>query len=58
MLDGIALLLPHLDSFTRTEWLLYQTGTAAALAAIGVQTALFVSLVVAAALFDLYRKNF
>jgi len=58
VLDGIALLLPHLDSFTRTEWLLYQTGTAAALAAIGVQTALFVSLVVAAALFDLYRKNF
>jgi len=56
-LDGIALLLPHLDGFTRTEWLLYRTGTAADLAAILVQTAVFVGLMTAAALFDLYRKN-
>jgi hypothetical protein len=57
LLDGIALLLPHLDSFTRTEWLLYQTGNAAALGPIAAQTAIFVSLMAAAALFDLYRKN-
>jgi len=51
------LLLPHLDSFTRTEWLLYHTGSLAALAPIAAQTAIFVSLMAAAALFDLYRKN-
>jgi len=57
LLDGIALLLPHLESFTRTEWLLYQTGSAAALVPIVAQTAIFVSLMAVAALFDLYRKN-
>ena len=56
-LDGVALLLPHLDGFTRTEWLLYQTGSAAALGAIAMQSAIFIVLLTALALFDLYRKN-
>ena len=55
--DGLALLLPHLDRFTRSDWLVYHTGNMAELAAIALQTALAVTLLGAAALFDLYRKN-
>jgi len=56
-IDALALLLPHLDAYTRTEWLLYHTGTLADLATLATQTALAVGLLTAAALFDLYRKN-
>lgn len=56
-IDALALLLPHLDGFTRSDWLVYHSGDAAALLAIAAQTALYVALLAAAALFDLYRKN-
>jgi ABC-type transport system involved in multi-copper enzyme maturation permease subunit len=54
--DGLALLLPHLDQFTRSDWLVYHDGSGAQLAAIAAQTAVYVALLAAAALFDLYRK--
>lgn len=57
-LDVIAAVLPRLDQFTRTEWLVYHGGDAAALASIAIQTAICVALLTAAALFDLYRKSF
>jgi ABC-type Na+ efflux pump permease subunit len=57
MLDVIAAVLPRLDQFTRTEWLVYHGGDAMALAGIAAQTAICVGLLTAAALFDLYRKN-
>ncbi|MBA5606732.1 ABC transporter permease [Duganella sp. FT3S] len=56
-IDALALLLPRLDACARTDWLLYHGGTAAELAAIGIQSAIYVTLLTAAALFDLYRKN-
>lgn len=55
-LDLLAFVLPALDRFTRTEWLLYG-GDAAALLAIALQSALYIGLLAAAALFDLYRKS-
>lgn len=55
--DALALLLPHLDHFTRTDWLLYDGGTGADLLAVAVQSALYLALLTGAALFDLYRKN-
>ncbi|NGZ84582.1 ABC transporter permease [Duganella aceris] len=55
-IDGLALLLPHLDRFTRSDWLVYHDGGGADLAAIAAQTAIYVALLAAAALFDLYRK--
>jgi hypothetical protein len=55
--DALALLLPHLDQFTRSDWLVYHGGTAAELGAIALQTALALAALVSAALFDLYRKN-
>ncbi len=56
-IDALALLLPHLDQYTRSDWLLYHSGSLAELAPIALQTALAVALLGAAALFDLYRKN-
>lgn len=56
-IDGLALLLPHLDQFTRSDWLVYHNGGAAELAAIAAQTAIYVALLAAAALFDLHRKD-
>jgi hypothetical protein len=53
----IALLLPSLDRMTQTAWLLGGALGGAASAVFG-QTAIYVTLICAAALFDLYRKNF
>ncbi|QJD92876.1 ABC transporter permease [Duganella dendranthematis] len=55
-IDGLALLLPHLDQFTRSDWLVYHSGSGADLATIAAQTAIYVALMAAAALFDLHRK--
>ena len=55
-IDALALLLPHLDRFTRGDWLVYHDGGVADLAGIAAQTAIYVALLAAAALFDLYRK--
>ncbi len=58
VIDTIAALLPHLDGFTRTEWLTYHTGSWTGLVPVLTQTCVYLALLVAAALFDLYRKNF
>lgn len=55
--DLLALLLPHLDGFTRSDWLVYHGGGGADLLAVLAQSALYVALLAGAALFDLYRKN-
>lgn len=55
--DVLGLLLPHLDQFTRSDWLVYHGGNSADLANIVVQTLLYVTLMAAAGLFDLYRKQ-
>lgn len=57
VLDLMALLLPGLDGFTRTSWLVYGGGPQE-IPAIVTQTILYVGLLSAAALFDLYRRNF
>ncbi|SDG54567.1 MULTISPECIES: ABC transporter permease [unclassified Duganella] len=56
-IDGLALLLPHLDQFTRSDWLVYHSGSGAELAMIATQTIIYIVLLAAAALFDLHRKN-
>lgn len=57
VVTGLSAVLPHLDDFTQTGWLLYQTGTWTTLSGLLVQGAIFLALVCGAALFDLYRKN-
>jgi len=56
--DAVAFLLPRLDSFARAEWLLYGTGTAADLAGVLAQSAIFLTLLTAACLVDLHRRRF
>ncbi len=58
LVDGLALLLPHLDRITRTEWLLYAAPDASALSVAALDAVLYGALLCGAALFDLYRKNF
>ncbi|RSZ60083.1 ABC transporter permease [Massilia atriviolacea] len=53
-MDALAALLPHLDQFTRSEWLVYGGAQLAPLLA---QTAICVGLLGAAALVDFYRKD-
>jgi ABC-type transport system involved in multi-copper enzyme maturation permease subunit len=57
-IDGVAMLLPHLDRVTRTEWLLYAAPDASVLAVAVLDALLYGALLCGAALFDLYRKNF
>src|SRR5690606_35563285 len=56
VLDAIAFVLPDLHDFTRIEWLVYG-GAWASLAPVAAQTAIYVVLLSAAGLFDLYRKD-
>ncbi|MEM8519701.1 ABC-type transport system involved in multi-copper enzyme maturation permease subunit [Janthinobacterium sp. CAN_S7] len=56
-IDVLALLLPSLDDFTRTEWLLYASGDWQALGRVALQTAIYVGLLSSCALCDFYRRN-
>lgn len=56
-IQGLARIVPHLEQFTRTEWLVYQTGSSETLVAIIGQTFLMLVLLNSAACFDFYRRN-
>jgi ABC-type Na+ efflux pump permease subunit len=56
--DLLALAMPALDRMTDTAWLLHGAPGAAALTGLAGQAGLYVVLIGAAAMFDLYRKNF
>ncbi|CUI09216.1 hypothetical protein BN2497_13209 [Janthinobacterium sp. CG23_2] len=53
-IDALAALLPHLDEFTRSEWLAYG---GAQLGPVLAQSAIYIALLGAAALVDFYRKD-
>src|SRR5216683_999084 len=55
--DAVALLLPRLDAATRTGWLLYGPPEAEAYAAALAALMLYTGLLIAAGLFDFYRRN-
>jgi hypothetical protein len=57
VINTLSAVLPHLDEFTKTEWLVYQTGTWTGLSILLAQGAIFLALLAGASLFDLYRKN-
>jgi len=56
--DGLALVLPSLDAWTRTEWLVNEQAPWSLLLQLAGQSALYVILLAAATMFDFYRKNF
>ena len=58
IIDLIAFLLPKLDQFTKTEWLVYNEGGFQDIIPVLVQTVIYSGILITAALFDLYRKNY
>ena len=57
LISLIAMLLPNLEHFTQSEWLVYHTDQLDNLLEISVQTIIYVLLLITMSLFDLYRKN-
>jgi hypothetical protein len=58
IIDAIALAMPALDRMALTDWLLDQPPSAAEISSLVLQTLLYLVLIGAATLVDLYRKNF
>ena len=58
MVDAIALLLPNLNIFSQTAWLVNEVGGWGGLDIVVFQSTIYVGLLLSAALFDLYRRNF
>lgn len=58
LLDLLALLVPRLDGFAPTRWLIEGSVVGADLASAAVQTVTYVALLMAATLFDFQRRNF
>ena len=54
--DGIAFVLPDLDRFTESSWLIHADGTVADLGFAAAQATVYLALLGAAAAFDFYRK--
>jgi hypothetical protein len=57
LINILAMLLPNLVQFTQSEWIVYYTGSFDNLLEIVVQTIIYILLLIAMSLFDLYRKN-
>ena len=55
--DGMAFMLPRLDAFSQTSWLI-DVALPASMGSALIQTILYVAVLLSAAMFDLYRKNF
>ncbi len=58
LVETLALVMPALDAWTRTAWLVNEPAAWSTLLQLAGQAALYVALLAAAAMFDLYRKNF
>jgi ABC-type transport system involved in multi-copper enzyme maturation permease subunit len=58
LVEGLALIVPALDAWTRTDWLVNEPASWFQILQLSGQSALYVALLAAAAMFDFYRKNF
>jgi len=58
VIDTLALLLPDLDRYTSSQWLIYGAPQGSDLVSIIGQTTIYLTLLIGVGLFDLYRKNF
>jgi len=58
MVDALALVMPALDAWTQTAWLVNQQASWFTLFELAGQSALYVALLVSATMFDFYRRNF
>jgi len=57
LLDGVAYLLPDLDRFTSSAWVVYGQADLSQLVPVLAQTGVYLLFLSGAALFDLYRRN-
>jgi hypothetical protein len=57
LIDAFALVLPSLDRFTQSAWLLDGSGGWQTLSNCAAQAIIYTSLLIAAAMFDFYRRN-
>ena len=57
-MELISVIMPRLDLFTQTRWLVYGIGGEVGLTSIAVQSMVYVSLLTAAAVFDIRRRKF
>lgn len=58
LVEALALVMPALDAWTRTAWLVNEAASWPAILQLAGQSALYVVLLAAATLFDFHRKNF
>jgi len=58
MMEGLALVMPALDAWTQTAWLVNRQAEWLDIGALAGQSALYVALLAGATMFDFYRKNF
>jgi hypothetical protein len=58
LVEALALLIPALDQWTRTAWLVDGPVAWFSVIAIGAQSVLFVVILTTAAIFDMHRRNF
>jgi ABC-type transport system involved in multi-copper enzyme maturation permease subunit len=58
LVEGLALVIPAFDAWTRTSWLVDGPAPWPALLQLAGEGALYVALLTTAAMFDFYRKNF
>jgi hypothetical protein len=57
VIDALTLVLPSLDRFTQTAWLVDGAAGWTTVGVCAIQTLLYTALLVAAAMFDFYRRN-
>lgn len=58
MVDALALVMPALDMWTQTAWLVNQPAPWSTLLELAGMSALYIALLAGATMFDFYRKNF
>jgi len=58
MMEGLALVMPALDGWTQTAWLVNHQAAWLDIGTLAGQSALYVALLAGATMFDFYRKNF
>jgi ABC-type transport system involved in multi-copper enzyme maturation permease subunit len=57
LVEFIALVLPRMDAFTQTAWLIDAPVTPLTIPGASLQAAIYVTLLLSAAIFDLHRRN-
>ena len=58
VVEALALVVPALDGWTQTAWLVNHAAPWSAILGLAGLSAVYVVLLAAATMFDLYRKNF